>query len=208
MNPLLNRETKAEGLFPISKSLSHQMRHKKESIKKKMKRRLKKFITPENSGIITENLPRFGESTHLILRGDFVLGDFLPKFCEEMNAKRLICTTLSVSEKNVQTLEKLLETLQELKILVSSYFVATDKANCIEMFKAWKNGGATVAHSRIHTKLILAETGKGHFVFEGSANLRSSSTIEQLTIYQDKSLFTFHESWIDEVIQDDSAKII
>lgn len=208
-NPLLQPEVKAPGIFPIPKSIVHKMRHKKESIKKKQKRRLKKFITPENSKIICETLPKFGESTHLILRGDFVLGDFLPELCENTGVKRLVCTTLSMSEKNVQTFERLFDEFQiELKLLISSYFVATDKANCIAMLKGWSGKrNAAVCHSRIHTKLILAESAKGHFVFEGSANLRSSSTVEQMTIYQDKSLFAFHEEWIDEVIKNDGTVV-
>ena len=53
-----------------------------------------------------------------------------------------------------------------------------------------------------HAKVVLIETTDGrHFVVESSANLRSCSSIEQITVTHDGDLLAFHRQWIDELLR-------
>ena len=52
-----------------------------------------------------------------------------------------------------------------------------------------------------HAKVLLIELTDGRsFTVESSANLRSCSSIEQITMTQDAALTTFHRTWIDEIL--------
>ncbi len=57
-----------------------------------------------------------------------------------------------------------------------------------------------VGFFRNHTKLVLIKTDTDFYLFTGSANLRSSGTIEQFSIYNSKELFEFNKTWITYLI--------
>ena len=46
----------------------------------------------------------------------------------------------------------------------------------------------------------LFETKKNSYVFSGSANLRSSGTIEQFSVYNSNHLYDFNRKWISHLI--------
>lgn len=54
-----------------------------------------------------------------------------------------------------------------------------------------------------HTKICLFETDGGKkFVIHGSANLRSSDNIEQITIEETPELYVFYKEFHDRIIND------
>lgn len=58
------------------------------------------------------------------------------------------------------------------------------------------------ASASTHTKIVLFETlGGKKIVIHGSANLRSSSNIEQFTIEENKSLYDFHLAYHMHIIE-------
>lgn len=57
-----------------------------------------------------------------------------------------------------------------------------------------------VAAARTHAKIIGMRMADGRaFVIESSANLRSCRNIEQFVMTQSRSLFDFHEGWMNDV---------
>jgi hypothetical protein len=49
------------------------------------------------------------------------------------------------------------------------------------------------------SEVQVSELWTDSLVFEGSANLRSSDTLEQLTIFNDPALHSFHAAWMEEL---------
>lgn len=208
VNPLLCREPVAPKLFALPASKIHAQQ-RKERLRSQHNRRLSQFIDPKNAAVLLDAVPeREGEASHAVLRGDFVLADFLPMLNEQMGGiDNLLCTTLSINLKNCEIFEQLFPSLQRVRLLISSYFFTTDKAKATDRISRWsewrgKGLDIEVAHCRQHTKLILAETGDAKLVIETSANLRSSGCLEQLAMFRDAELFDFHATWINEVFGD------
>lgn len=206
-NPLLCRESVAPNLFAIPRSKVHGQR-RKERIRANHRRRLSQFIHPKNAGILIDAIPsREGGSSHAILRGDFVLADFLPMLNAHLSGiDAMHCTTLSMSIKNCEIFEQLFPSLKIFRLLISSYFFATDKAKATERISGWsewQSGGLDieVAHCRQHTKLILVQSRDTKLVIETSANLRSSGCLEHLAIFRDAELFDFHETWMKDAFR-------
>lgn len=203
-NPLLADSVLAPNLFSIPKSKTWKAQQAKEMMRERHNRKLKPFISQKNASILVDDLPESdGDSMHVILRGDFVLGDFLPLLKEKFGRfQELICTTLSMSIKNCEVFEELFPFVCKFKLLISSYFFATDKSNAIGRIQGWTHPHVECSHCRQHTKIILARTEQDEcFVFETSANLRSSGCIEHISIFKDAELYKFHVDWIDEVFK-------
>ena len=189
-----------EGVFPIARSVGHK-RNAREGRKRRDKRRAKMFISPANARFLADYIPEPGETCHVVTRGDFCLGDWLPLLCERRGPfQRLTITTLSANPRNVRDLVTVATNggAEQLTLWLSNYFLGTDKANTPAIIEAELAPlpNVTVAYARIHTKLILAESERDALVYAGSANLRSSNTVEQTDIYNDPDLLAFHLSWI------------
>lgn len=53
-----------------------------------------------------------------------------------------------------------------------------------------------------HAKILLMELTDGRgFTVESSANLRSCSSIEQITMTHDAELLAFHRQWITDIME-------
>jgi hypothetical protein len=59
-----------------------------------------------------------------------------------------------------------------------------------------------LAVARVHTKIILIETHCGLFItMRGSANLRSSATIEHIEVQESPEIFRFFADFHDEIVR-------
>ena len=170
--------------------------------KKGLKRHgIKKYIKPENAEVVLKHLPRPGEHTHCLLRGDFILGDMIPPILRGHHCPHLRVATLGLSPHNADSLAKLIETknADQLTILCSHYFREVNKDAVYKEVIQRLASLAKFVVARSHVKLILAPTEKDWWVIEGSANLRSSDNLEQMTIFNSKELHDWHAAWFDEI---------
>lgn len=148
----------------------------------------------------------FNQRADVIISGNFIFGDFIEAYLTEWNArcKKMIISTLSLSQENVDSLQLLVKYgfIDELKILVSAYFYSHEKYNLIPYLqKELPNCELGVAG--IHTKTVQSETAGGRkMVIHGSANLRSSGNIEQFTIEENPELYDFYEDLFEKIIND------
>ena len=148
-----------------------------------------------------------GDTVHALLSGNFIFGDFLEALAVENSVKfkRLTFSTLAISDENVMSLHNMLETgfLEKLDIVVSSYFWAHNRSNAEFMYEhLCDKHGSRIAVAGIHTKIALIETEKTRLVIHGSANMRSSRTVEAITIEQCPDLFEFHDAWHQDILAD------
>lgn len=134
----------------------------------------------------------------VLIDGSFIAGDFIEAFMVENNlhAKSLTISTLALSQNNVDSLKNLIvgEYVDELNLIVSDYFYSHEKWGLVPYIYETLDidNKLQMAVAGTHCKLTLIETHCGmKFVFHGSANLRSSSNIEHISIEENEQLFDF-----------------
>lgn len=148
-----------------------------------------------------------GETIHALLSGNFIFGDFLEALAVEncVQFKSMTLSTLAMSDENVISLENLLASglLGHLDLIVSSYFWSHNRHNAAFIYETLCDPfGTRLAVAGIHTKIAMIETDKSKLVIHGSANMRSSRTIEAITIEANPDLYEFHKSWHDMILDD------
>jgi hypothetical protein len=144
----------------------------------------------------------------IIVNGSFIFGDFIEAFIVQHNlhVKKMTISTLSLSENNVDSLAILLngEFIDQLNLIVSDYFYSHERGNLVPyLYKELDKGNKfQLAAASTHCKLCIFETHCGHHVvIHGSANLRSSSNIEQFVIEESKELYDFNDKYQDFIIK-------
>lgn len=138
---------------------------------------------------------------HVLINGTFFFGDFIEAFIVKNNihVKKMTISTLSMNKNNVDSLENLIKGnyIDELNLILSDYFYAHEKHDLIPYIyeKLDVENKFQVAFAGTHCKLCIIESHSNRFyVFHGSANLRSSSNIEQICLEENKDLYL----WMDE----------
>ena len=154
-----------------------------------------------------------GEHINAIVSGNFIAGDFLEAYLFENDlvADEILNSTLSLSRENVDSLKNIQEhrLAGRLGLIVSDFFFAHERRAGIEdIIKnlARDPGAFTLAVAGIHTKIALIKTICGqHLVIGGSANLRSSLNIEQITLDNCQIQYAFHREWMATILNDYQA---
>lgn len=134
----------------------------------------------------------------VILDGKFIFGDLLEALIVKNNWKceELTISTLSMSEDNVDSLANLVNGgyLKALNLIVSHYYFANERQNLMPYIydQLDVDDVLQVAVASVHTKIAMIRTECGKKItIHGSANLRTSSNIEQIVVEHSPSLFDF-----------------
>jgi PLD-like domain len=175
----------------------------KEKLKEEVKLKLKSRIKTINAQTIREHIPREGEFCFFLMSGNCEFVDYITEFIKhfKQKPKNITITTLSLSERTFKCLEKI-ECQNKINLLVSSYFLSTDTKGVLpKLLKSGELENYEIGFYRNHTKMVLIEFQDSKFLFTGSANLRSSATIEQFCIFNDSSLYDFNYDWITKLVQ-------
>ena len=177
------------------------------------KRRL--FLDARRESNVIEhliNLPAEGESLHFVIDGRFEPADIIPatrRLSEPAMIKELTVTTLGLNEDNVSTICNGIDAgkIGTATVIVSHYFKGAERPLFEWMKREIENRGGRVRGLRTHSKIILMEmTDNRCFTVEGSANLRSCKSVEQLCMTNDRPLLEFHRTWINEFIESSKQK--
>ena len=170
-----------------------------------VKRQARDLLTTTEAREHIVTLPRPGEALHLICGGEHTALDLICA-CQELLGRPVTLTaaTLSMNLGNAQRLLEMLDAgkLRSVALLVSEYFAASDTDQYQLIRERMTARGQRLVATRTHAKvaLISAERPRIRLVIEGSGNLRSCSRIEQATIINDAGLFTFHQRWINQLL--------
>ena len=152
-----------------------------------------------------------GSRSHALLSGNFIAGDFIEALFVEKNihTKCLSVSTLSLSDNNVDSFRNLIDGgyIDSLDFIVSDYFHGHEKHKfglvpyMLQQLDVDNKFQLAVAQS--HTKICIFETDGGKkFVIHGSANLRSSTCVEQIVIEENPVLYDFYKAYHDAVIKE------
>jgi len=133
-----------------------------------------------------------------ILDGKFIFGDFIEALIVNNNweVEDLTISTLSMSQENIDSLQNLIvgNFVKSLNIIVSHYYFANERHRDGMMpylYDKLDIGDVLqVAVASVHTKIAMISTACGKKItIHGSANLRTSSNIEQIVIEHSPSLY-------------------
>lgn len=144
----------------------------------------------------------------VVVNGSFYFGDFIEALItsNEYRVSKMTISTLSMNENNVDSLANLLSAgyVQELNLIVSDYFYSHERHDLIPYLyqELDHDNKFQLAVAGTHCKLCIFETACGqHVVIHGSANLRSSGNIEQVTIQESGALYRFNDELQARIIE-------
>ena len=151
---------------------------------------------------IAQGVPVFA-----FLSGRFIFGDFLEALIVDNNikVKNLTISTLSISQENIDSLHNLLvgNYIDNLDLILPDVFYAYNRGHNMDyLYKQLDiDNKFQCGIASFHTKIILMETESGKkIVMHGSANLKSSDSVEQMEIKTDPELYDFCYNIHHEII--------
>lgn len=164
-------------------------------------------IKPLNAEFIKNHIPaQDGQMSYLLLNGNCSGIDLVMAIIAALTAKwgspeSLVMSSLSM---NQDTIDKLATLPMEKKILLSSYFLATNENNIVG--RSWRDG--TLARAKIkigiwrnHTKIVCINGPSYKIFIHGSANLRSAGDVNSMAVHFDSKLWEMNSNWISHLIE-------
>lgn len=140
--------------------------------------------------------------------GSFIFGDFIIALLGEKKIKnaKITLSSLSLSEENIGSFAAMIKMgfISELNIVISDYFYSHERHNLIKlMYKMLDiENKFQLAVCKIHTKITLIEFDNIKLVISGSANLRTSGTLEQISIEENSDLYNFNLEVHNKIINE------
>ena len=153
------------------------------------------------------DLPTPGTAIHLLTAkrfSTFNIIEAILKLRAPATIEDLRISTLGFSRTNVEALAEMLDShqVERLTFVFSIYFRSLEKASCENMMAELGRRGARIISLLQHSKVLTIQTSDGqNYVTEGSGNLRSCASLENVTIYNDPELLRFHNGWIDSLFE-------
>lgn len=136
-----------------------------------------------------------GARTFAWVSGSFIFGDIIEALVTRrgIGIKRLYIATLSLSQENIDSLKNIMlmmgDALERLVLVMSGYQYSHEKFGLVPyMYQELDDGSdrVQIAFGGWHCKVITLETVDGHTItLHGSANLRSSNSVEQVMVEAD-----------------------
>lgn len=143
----------------------------------------------------------------VIVSGNFVFGDFIEAFLRQTPCKatEMWISTLSLNQENVDSLSNLMERgyIDRLNLIISVYFFGMNRKTAISYIleKLDKDDRFQLAVAGIHTKTVAFQTlGGRKIAMHGSANLRSSGSVEQFCIEENADVFDFYSNYCKKIV--------
>jgi hypothetical protein len=154
-------------------------------------------------------LPGDGESVHCIISGRFDFMLCIVAILEDQKARgpcKLTIATLSYNSRNVSELTALIDAglVGELTFLVSSFFhkQTPEDYTLLQTELARRGPQHALMHARSHCKVTCAHWEDGSkLAIESSANLRTNSNLEFVTLFRDAALYDWHAGWIRKLVR-------
>jgi hypothetical protein len=168
-----------------------------------------RFLRYKNAELLAQDV-NFNENNRyfVIIDGTFIFGDFIEAFIVKYNihVKKMTISTLSMSQENVESLRNLLvgNYVDELNLIVSDYFFSHEKHMLVKYIyeRLDIDNRFQFSAASTHCKICIFQTHNNRkFVFHGSANLRSSSNIEQIMLEESEDLYNFNDKIQDSIIE-------
>jgi hypothetical protein len=152
-------------------------------------------------------LPEPGQAFHLVTAKQYSLWHVIKAtlhLAAPATIARLTVATLGFSRQNLEELLQLLDSgdIGQVDFLFSVYFKSNEREICERLAHELTTRGQRVVAMLTHAKILLIETTDGaSYVVEGSPNLRSCGSVEQMMLTNDSALCDFHCQWITDIME-------
>lgn len=168
-----------------------------------------KFLKYSHAEKLAEDIDFNKHSRYFVfINGTFFFGDFIEAFIVKNNfhVKKMTISSLSMNKNNIDSLANLIngDFVNELNLIISDYFYGHEKHDLVPyIYKTLDiEDKFQCAFAGTHCKLCIFELFTGEkYVFHGSANLRSSSNIEQICLEKNNELYLWMDSIQNEIIE-------
>ena len=148
-------------------------------------------------------LPKVGEQYRLVTQQSFNMYTIILKILQqEDHIEELYLSSYNIKLVVMDTVFNMLESKQvdKLRILLSEATRARlpHRYSEIKKHMLLAKDDVKIKFNWNHTKIALVKTKKNYYVLEGSGNLTDNAQIEQYLFENNKQIFVFHKTWMDE----------
>lgn len=145
-----------------------------------------------------------GSRTYAWVNGNFIFGDLIEALWNRgCDIKDLYICSLSLSADNIDSLYNILtySNINHLYLVLSGYFFSHEKYGLIEyLYDKLDDPRVQIAFGAYHGKVFAFDTHRGNtYTCHGSANLRSSNSIEQICFETTPDIYKFNADIIKSV---------
>lgn len=153
---------------------------------------------------IMPRLPAPGESLHAVGPGQHDFFTFIPEVIALMGrVDRLTCSTWTINHPNAVELIEIWDRglIGTVDFLTGDYFKARETGIYTMLVNALRRRGGRYRAFMNHAKLLMfgSEERDTWVTITASANLTANPRMEIFVIINDRALYDFHRSWIEEV---------
>lgn len=173
------------------------------SVRIAARRRLKNAQRLQTIREVLPRIPAPGEQIHTISDGKFDYWLFVPAIVKLIGPPaEFYGSTWTMSRPNVQDMMELFDQgqLSSINILTGTYFKRRETAVYSMLVAGIQARGQRYKAFENHTKIILLHRGRHYISIEGSANFTANPRLEQQVITNDRTLYNFHRSWMEEML--------
>ena len=183
-----------------------------ENVKKSRKFSRINFL---NASKMAKGLPDFeedGDRLYSFVSGSFIFGDLIEAMLVEKKwlSEEVTISTLSMNQENIDSLFNLIEwgLVYKVNILISRLWFINERGRGMLVpyfYKKFANylDRVQLSVNSAHTKICIFRTECGkHMTIHGSSNLRSSNSVEQCCIENNKDLYEFNKKYLDLILED------
>ena len=186
--------------------------HECRYVRPKLKPVARRTVRYEKAASLARDLGLLqkNERVDAIISGKFIMGDFIEAYMVEhdLHAHRLLISTLSYSENNIDSIRNLLDGgyIDIVDIVVSPYFFAHERNTLIRYaYEQLDNetNRLQLAVCPVHTKTYQFCTDGGlYIIMHGSANMRANANFENMVIEESEETYRFYEQFYDEALRE------
>lgn len=178
---------------------------------KKVKSIPEQYLKYKNAERLASDLKiEKGFRAFIFVDGSFYFGDLFESFIvkNDYHVKKMTIQTLSMNQNNIDSLANLINGnyIEKLDLIISDYFFSHERNDLVRYIYEKLDVESIdfqLSVAGTHCKICTIETFCDKFiVMHGSANLRSSSNIEQLVIEENENLFKFVEEINQNIVSE------
>jgi hypothetical protein len=151
-----------------------------------------------------DRLPEKGESLHLIFDGDIDAFDMIPHSLNLATAEaaELHAVSWAISRPCCLELLDMIDTgkLKRAALILDPSFRDKRASIYATALEGLLDRGQRMRTTKTHAKIVLLHWAGQWLTMETSANLNENKRIEQMTVTNDKELYSFHRDWMEAIL--------
>lgn len=170
----------------------------------KPRRKYLNAIKREALDLFLTELPEPGETWHIVSNGTFDYWTFCPTILRLIRPRvATLAGTWTMNRSNVNEMFDLFDAgkLCSISILTGTYFKTRESSVANTLIEGMIQRGQRYRAFQNHAKVMLISAPPDYYVLEGSANWTANPRLEQNTLSNDRALWDFHKTWMEEMLR-------